>query len=144
MIKFKLIRSHPKDTYCIGDFYIDYGDNKEYQFFSNTLEDTIRDLNKDGVNEVKIYGKTAIPYGTYKITITYSPKFQRNLPLINNVNGFEGVRIHSGNTSEDTEGCLLVGVNDQVGQIHHSKVTFDKLFDLMIQSGQEEFILEIQ
>jgi 3-hydroxy-3-methylglutaryl CoA synthase len=143
MIQFKLIRSHPKDKYTIGDFYIDYGDGLGYQFFSNTLEDTVRDINKDGVNEVKIYGETAIPYGTYKVTITYSPKFQRNLPLVNNVNGFEGVRIHPGNTPQDTEGCILVGVNDQIGQIHQSKVTFDKLFQIMTDSNQKEFTLEI-
>ena len=143
MINFKLIRSHSKDTYCIGDFYINYGDDNGYQFFCNTLEDTIRDLNKDGVDEVKIFGNTAIPYGTYKVTITYSPKFQRDMPLVNNVNGFEGIRIHSGNSAKDTEGCILVGVNDQVGMIHQSKDTFDKLFNIMVESKQEEFTLEI-
>ena len=143
MINFKIIRSHPKPTYCIGDFYIDYGDGKGYQFFSNTLEDTVRDLDHDGVDEVKIFGETSIPYGTYKVTITYSPKFQRDLPLVNNVPGFDGIRIHPGNTAVDTEGCILVGVNDQGGMIHHSKDTFDKLFKIMTDSNQQEFTLEI-
>jgi hypothetical protein len=139
MISLKIIRSHPKDTYTIGDFYVDYGDRKGYKFFSNTLEDKVRD-----VNEPKIYGKTAIPFGTYKVTITFSPKFNRLLPLINNVPGFEGIRIHPGNTAEDTEGCVLVGVNDQVGMVHQSKVTFDKLFSILIDSKQESFILIIE
>jgi hypothetical protein len=138
MIQFKIVRSHPRDTYTIGDFFIDYGDGEGYKFFSNTLEDKVRQT-----NEVKVYGKTAIPFGVYMITITLSPKFNRELPLINDVPGFQGIRIHPGNTAEDTEGCILVGVNDQVGAIHHSKDTFDKLFAIMKESEQESFILEI-
>lgn len=136
MIKFKIERTHPKETYCIGDLYIDQGDG--YNFFSNTLEDRVRDK-----NEKKVYGQTAIPYGVYMVTITYSPKFKRDLPLINDVPGFEGIRIHPGNDAEDTYGCILVGVNDQIGKIHHSKDTFDKLFNIMVESKQEKFILEI-
>ena len=143
MIQFKLVRSHLKELYTIGDFYIDYGDGLGYKFFSNSLEDTTRDLDKDGVDEVKIYGETSIPYSTYKVTITYSPKFGRNLPLVNNVKDFEGVRIHPGNSAKDTEGCILLGVNDQVGMIHQSKDTFDKLFQIMTDSKQNEFTLEI-
>jgi hypothetical protein len=139
MISLKIIRSHPKDTYTIGDLYIDYGNGEGYKFFSNTLEDKVRPS-----DEPKVYGKTAIPFGIYKITITFSPKFNRLLPLINNVPGFEGIRIHPGNTAEDTEGCILVGVNDQVGFIHHSKATFDELFSILKDSGQDSFTLIIE
>lgn len=136
MISFKLVRSHPKETYTIGDLYIDYGNG--YKFFSNTLEDKVRSTDED-----KVYGKTAIPYGTYTVTITFSPKFNRLLPLINDVPGFTGVRIHPGNTADDTEGCILVGVNDSIGAIHHSKATFDELFNILIESKQDSFTLEI-
>jgi hypothetical protein len=71
------------------------------KFHSFTLEDKVR-------NE-KIHGKTAIPYGKYPIEITKSTRFGRMMPLIKNVEGFDGVRIHTGNTAIDTSGCLLVG-----------------------------------
>ena len=66
-----------------------------------TLEDQVRDA--------KVYGDTAIPAGRYKVTITFSPKFQRDMMLVNDVPNFTGIRIHSGNDAEDTLGCVLVG-----------------------------------
>ena len=68
-----------------------------------TLEDTVR------APGVKIAGQTAIPYGRYRVTMTFSPKFLVLLPLVNDVPGFDGIRIHPGNTEENTEGCILVG-----------------------------------
>ena len=108
-----------KDTYTIGRLYVDG------EYFCDTLEDKVR---PDGI---KVYGETAIPAGTYKVVITYSNRFKRLLPLLQNVPMFEGIRIHPGNTSADTHGCLLVGINTEKGKITQSKVTFDKLFKLL-------------
>jgi hypothetical protein len=88
-----------------------------------TLEDVER--------PVKIKGETAIPKGTYKVIINQSNRFKRQLPLLLNVPGFEGVRIHSGNTNHDTEGCILVGQTRHKEFIGKSRKAFDKLFKKM-------------
>ena len=111
-------RKFLRDTYTIGKMFI----NGEY--FCDTLEDKVRDKNKDGdlldEGEGKIYGQTAIPYGRYRVILTYSPKFKRELPLLLNVQHFEAIRIHRGNNESHTEGCLLVGENKVKGKIINS------------------------
>lgn len=87
-----------------------------------TLEDTVR---PDGR---KVYGETAIPTGVYEVQITQSPRFKRPLPLLLQVNGFVGVRIHPGNTPADTDGCILVGRTAGTDRIEESRVAFDALF----------------
>lgn len=81
-----------------------------------TLEDPVREIQGEPVALWKRKGKTAIPYGTYRVRITYSNRFDRLLPLLENVPGFSGIRIHNGNTSADTEGCILVGFRHEPGQ----------------------------
>jgi hypothetical protein len=85
-----------------------------------TLEDTVR--------AEKIKGETAIPAGTYEIAVTFSNKFKKLLPLLLNVPNFEGVRIHPGNTPDDTEGCILVGQTEAEDFIGSSKLAFAPLF----------------
>lgn len=75
-----------------------------------TLEDEIREVVGEPVANWKIRGRTAIPAGDYRITLENSPRFGPNTLTVNNVTGFSGVRIHAGNTAEDTEGCPLVGL----------------------------------
>lgn len=75
------------------------------EFFCSTLEDKVRRLPE----EKKVWGKTAIPAGTYKIVMHDSPKFKRRLPMLLDVPHFTGILIHRGNTVEDTVGCILVG-----------------------------------
>jgi hypothetical protein len=74
-----------------------------------TLEDKVREVEGQPPECWKVYGETAIPRGTYRVEITFSPHFGRELPLLYGVPGFLGVRIHAGNSDKDTEGCILVG-----------------------------------
>lgn len=113
-MELKLERKYLKLDYTIGNLFIDG------VFFCNTLEDTYRDLSK--VN--KLYGKTCIPYGKYRIVLSFSNRFQRVMPELLDVSYFSGIRVHSGNTSEDTEGCILVGKNNEVGKVTNSYFYF--------------------
>ena len=116
-MEIKVHRKYKKTAYTIGRMYVDG------MFFCNTLEDAVRDIPKDG----KVPGKTAIPAGTYKVAYTMSPRFCRRLPLLLDVPYFSGVRIHPGNTAADTEGCILVGLNTQVGRLTSSRWYSDLL-----------------
>lgn len=90
-----------------------------------TLEDVVR-------AGPKVFGQTAIPAGTYGVIVTHSPHFGRDLPLLVNVPGFEGVRIHPGNTAADTEGCILVGMDRAADSIGRSRLAFDALFPKIV------------
>lgn len=79
------------------------------QFLCYSLEDAVREIEGQPVESWKVAGSTAIPYGNYAVEITYSTRFQKDMLQIMDVPGFEGIRIHAGNTSADTEGCILVG-----------------------------------
>lgn len=118
-------RAWKRDGYTIGTLSIDgkrLGDGKHY---CCTLEDTDRGLEQGmTLNKIlflKIPHVTAIPRGRYEVTMTYSPKFKRYLPLINAVPGYEGVRLHAGNSAEDTDGCILVGENTAKGKVLNSR-----------------------
>lgn len=88
-----------------------------------TLEDLVR-----APSAPKVFGQTAIPAGTYGVIVTHSPHFGRDMPLLVNVPGFEGVRIHPGNTAADTEGCILVGMDRLADSIGRSRLAFEPLF----------------
>lgn len=120
-----------KDGYTIGRMSL----NEVY--FCDTLEDTDRGLNAamsvDEILAKKVKAETAIPTGKYDVILTFSPRFKRVLPLLLSVKGYEGVRIHAGNTTEDTEGCLLVGENKAKGQVLNSRATLEKLMSILLE-----------
>jgi hypothetical protein len=116
-MKLELKRLHRTNNSTIGELYV----NGVFECY--TLEDKER--------EVKIKNETAIDKGTYKVIITPSNRFKRDLPLLLNVPKFEGIRIHSGNTNHNTEGCILVGTTRSVDFIGNSRKAFDKLFAKM-------------
>ena len=138
--KLHLIRKYKKEEYTIGILYV----NDEY--FCETVEDTDRGLtNSMSLSEItkkKVYGKTAIPTGTYTGKLTYSNKFKKTLPLIENVPGFSGIRIHSGNTADDSLGCVIVGQNKIKGGVINSRVTFEKLMNVLRNKAVFEITIE--
>ena len=123
-------RAWKKDGYTISRLYV----NGEL-FGCNTLEDADRGLRQDmqleEIKKKKVYGNTAIPRGSYECVYTYSNRFKKMLPLLLNVKGFEGIRIHSGNSAKDTEGCILVGLNLKKGMVLNSREWTNKLVSKM-------------
>lgn len=134
-IHLSVIRKAYRDTYTIGKMYI----NGEY--FCDTLEDKVRTLNS--IND-KIKGETAIPAGTYKITLEMSPRFKRKLPLLHNVPYFSGILIHRGNTAKDTHGCILVGENKVKGQVINSTKAEVALMDILTKAVSKGDTIDIE
>lgn len=147
-MELRLKRIARRSTYTIGKLYIDG------EYFCDTLEDTDRGLRQDMplavIRATKRKGITAIPTGRYRVTLgVQSPKFSKKaiyqfcngyLPRLINVPGYEGVLIHVGNTDKDTEGCLLVGRNTQVGKVLESRKTFIALYDRLLGAEDEIYI----
>lgn len=131
-----LKRRYKGTSYTIGSLFIDG------KYECDTIEDTDRaisnEMNESEILSKKVYGKTAIPYGKYEITLdTVSPKFKGRswakfcngkLPRLLNVKGFDGILIHVGNTEKDSLGCIIVGENKIKGQVINSTVTFKNLY----------------
>lgn len=144
-MKLLLTRRFKGPDYTIGDLFLDG------KFFCNTLEDPVRILpllcfdTAQGVKcrcKEKEYGRTAIPAGHYTVTMTYSPRFKRNLPYLHDVPHFLGILIHSGNDASHTEGCILVGKNTVKGKVLESRATSDKLNEIL--SGEQEITLDVE
>jgi hypothetical protein len=100
-------------------------------YFCDTLEPTWRDY-ANGAYKVK--GRSAIPEGRYAVVISWSPKFKQWLPILLGVPNFDGIRIHAGNTSEDTEGCILIGKNRLVGQVLDSRIWLHRLKQKIVEA----------
>lgn len=142
-MKLELKRIFRGPKYTIGKLYVDN------QYVCDTLEDTDRGLKQtdslSSIQKKKVYGQTAIPTGTYSITLNViSPKFKDRswakfcngkLPRLLNVPGYDGVLIHVGNKPEDTLGCILVGYNKIKGQLINSTEAFKKLYSILDKSS---------
>lgn len=126
-MQLNLFRRTFTDKSTIGDLYV----GEKWQCF--TLEDVVRD-------GPKVPGKTAIPTGLYQVVVTFSNRFQKPLPLLIGVPGFEGVRIHPGNTEHDTEGCVLVGLKEDKDFVGDSRRAFTLLFDQIKAAAKQEKI----
>lgn len=140
-----------RDSYTIGKLYVDGS------YFCDTIEDKDRGLQQQlplSVNVAKKKkGVTAIPVGRYRVTLAIkSPRFSQKrqyaacngyLPRLVNVPAFDGVLIHIGNTANDTEGCILVGKNTQVGKVLESTQTFWKLYSIL-QDAKDEIYIKVE
>lgn len=138
-MKLRLNRIFKGSDYTIGKLYING------QYFCDTLEDPVRTLPASCPNTSegilcacpeKVYARTAIPAGTYKVTMQFSPRFKRVLPLLHDVPHFLGVLIHSGNDPGDTAGCILVGHNKVKGKVLESRAVSDKLNALLEKENE--------
>lgn len=130
-------RVEMKDEWTGGVLSID---GKE---FCKTLEDTDRRLESGGE---KVYARTAIPRGAYRVVLNHSNRFNKTLPLLVGVPQFKGIRIHAGNTDEDTEGCILVGEWRDGGYLHNSRATMAKLMNVLGKAidDLDEVFLEVR
>ena len=152
-MKLKLDRKYKKDTYTIGNLYVDG------KWFCNTVEDKDRGLKQTDslvtIKAKKIYAETAIPTGKYRITLdVISPKFSANsyyykvckgrMPRLLNVPGYEGILMHCGTSALDSAGCLILGLNTIKGKVTSSRVYFEKLYKLMDAANKRHEIIEIE
>ena len=136
-----LERIAKRKTYTIGRLYIrrqvmdEYRPGEAKDYFCDTLEPTWRDY-KNGAYTVK--GRSAIPEGRYAVVISYSPKFGAWLPILLGGPEFnrkwQGIRIHAGNCAEDTEGCILVGKNREVGKVLDSRIWLHRLKQKIVEA----------
>lgn len=138
----KLTRKEFTSESTIGQLEIDGN------FFCYTLEDVVRDKNNDGdlddKGEEKVYGKTAIPKGKYEVIINYSERFKQQMPLLLNVKGFDGIRIHRGNSAADTSGCVLLGKSKSKDFIGMSNLAYNEFMTMLKKASKgEKIFIEI-
>lgn len=139
-MKIEVIRHTRKEDHTVSDMFIDG------KYFCKVLEDVDRGLKKDDplkkIEQTKIKHHTAIPAGLYRLALTYSEKYKQIMPLVMNVPGFAGIRIHSGNHKDHTSGCLLVGqqYDEKTKSITNSRSTFRSLMSILTEANKKEVI----
>ncbi len=152
-MKLTLRRIAKRDTYTIGKLYV----NGEW--VADTIEDKDRGLSDtdslEKIKKTKVYAQTAIPLGTYKVTIgVISPKFSKKayyksfcngrMPRLLNVKGFDGILIHKGSNANSSAGCIIVGKNTVVGGVTSSQYYFEKLYKLLDEAYKRGESIEIE
>lgn len=127
-MELKLNRIFLGSSATIGELYVDG------EHIADTLEDRVRPEGE------KVYGKTAIPEGTYEMVLSYSPRFKKILPEILNVPNFTGIRIHSLNKAEESEGCIGVGEwnGKDTNWISNSRIAFNELMSLLQKAANNK------
>lgn len=131
------------DDFTLSRIYID---DSFYPAFPYILEDKVREVEGMPVSQWKIPKETAIPVGKYKVVIDMSQRFGKRMMHLLDVPGFSGIRVHSGNTSHDTEGCLLVGKerDEKHGEVSGSRIAWQALFDKVDKAlGNDEEVFWI-
>lgn len=153
-MKLKIDRAWGKDTYTISRLFVDG------KRFNESLEDKDRGLKQtdslEHIRKVKVPGETAIPSGTYEITLNVvSPKYRAikwyrdlcggRMPRLLDVPGFDGILIHPGSTALDSAGCILCGRNTAKGKLTSSRDTFKALYKRMEEAADrgEKITIEI-
>jgi Family of unknown function (DUF5675) len=131
-MKLKLVRDTFTANSTVGKLFVDG------VYECNTLEDVVR-------TGPKVYGKTAIPEGIYFIIIDYSNHFGKDMPHVLDVPNFQGIRIHSGNAPDDTEGCILVGMNRKIDWVGQARLAFEHLMLKLdaVDFNKEQITLEV-
>lgn len=114
------------------------------QHFAFTCEDDDRHL-EDGENE-KVYGRTCIPRGSYKVEVSWSPHFNKRLPAVLGVPGFSGIRFHGGNRAEDSLGCILIGKVRTSNGVAQCSAVVQRLIDLLdsLEDAGQVVTLEVK
>jgi len=145
-----LHRKALRDTYTIGDLYVldtPYITSNGLKKLCNTLEDKDRGLSQSKSllenKSLKVYGKTAIPTGRYRVVTQIWTKYKMRVPVLLNVPAFTGILIHNGTTDKDTLGCVLVGNNTVVGKLFNGKKYVKQLVDIIDEAtrlGVEVYI----
>lgn len=125
MLHFTILRKYRKETYTIGQLYVNG------EFLCNTVEDRDRGLNNNmsasAILKIKVANETAIPTGTYVLVVSESPKFGRDLIEVRGVPGFTGIRIHKGSNANHSSGCIIPGINSIKGGVTDSQKYEEKL-----------------
>ena len=125
-------------TAQLGKLYVDD------KYFCETLEDIVREVAGQDVSLWKVPGHTAIPRCSYTLSITMSPRFRRELPLLHDVPGFTGVRIHSGNFASQSSGCILVGTVRNGESVGNSREAFGRLFSILDAARKRGEVITIE
>lgn len=142
MLRLLVDRKWKKDTYTIGRLYVNG------ELWCNTLEDKDRGLTSkmktEDIKKIKVYEETAIPTGKYQVTYSYSPRFKRYLPRVNDVPCYTGILIHNGSTDKNTSGCILVGENKIKGKLVNSTYWMNKVCEKIKEAVNHGEIVSLE